>query len=367
MSIDVLAEIEQLNSEAGLNQMRVACESRIAIWKWVSNDIYHPSVLWFERNRLSKGRVLSKEPDEFPKQQVGFDEKGRVVLDQEFVMEDFSYLTLIKHLDSADFGVRFDIKRGKPELRWVWTLTYDRQDLPVLFEQMDAKHKVKTFQDRFEYDEKGRVIKIIEEWGNNQYDVLYDDMGLLAIETPTETGTWRVFERKDKKFSIAKAALVVEQALVNAVPQVVEEMGISEPACFVALVYEEGQDGNLPPIVGVGLESERLKLKQSNGEIWNPAEYSTFSTEREQIRDSELLSLCEKFENQIVREEKWSALTKVLDNVATRLMDVNWQAIIPVTDDFVVYSCDPRSSKFNLKKSVPASLLSRLKERKLLR
>lgn len=128
----------------------------------------------------------------------------------------------------------------------------------------------------------------------------------------------------------------LEELLVTETPGRAARLGLGEPAYDLALVWNEAGFA-LPPIVAVGVESERVSLAPDGLES-APAEKACFATG---LLDFDAtggrivdLSLT------LASILPWEAQIELLVRAASRLARVDWPSYLPVTDDFNVYACD---------------------------
>jgi hypothetical protein len=79
-------------------------------------------------------------------------------------------------------------------------------------------------------------------------------------------------------------------------------------------------------------------------------EYRHYNCDPLALYDQKLLALCDKANQQIAMKDQWSVGRTLLDRVATSLRSIAWKAMMPVTEDFVVYAVDFELG--NLRKSL---------------
>jgi hypothetical protein len=141
----------------------------------------------------------------------------------------------------------------------------------------------------------------------------------------------------------------------------------------VALAYDDEGNDVLPPIIGIGLESERKRWLAQHGQearqwIWNPAEFHHYEKSHTQFCDDELEEACDYLNSALAERGSTNPAIKLLVEVATELNSIPWPARGHRTDDFVVYAVDFElgSLRKNLKTSLPPERFAVLKSKKLL-
>jgi hypothetical protein len=86
------------------------------------------------------------------------------------------------------------------------------------------------------------------------------------------------------------------------------------------------------------------------------------------VKDVTLDKACELYNDLLRSKENFTPAIKLLNDVAAELAKVDWTGRLNVTPDFVVYAVDFELGDLskNLKQSVPAAILAKLKKAKLL-
>ena len=169
-------------------------------------------------------------------------------------------------------------------------------------------------------------------------EATYDGGGLLRL-TGIEPGRLgeTLYERPPADFSVDAARSAVEVELGVQALQAVRGLGIDATAYCVALVYADGYDPSAVT-VHVGLEEDRQAfLAEREGEdiVWSPADMTGYADiDMSAVRDTARLLTQElSLSNVEVSRE-------VVCAVANSLGELDWQTIMPVTDDFTVFAVD---------------------------
>jgi hypothetical protein len=165
----------------------------------------------------------------------------------------------------------------------------------------------------------------------------------------------------------------VRNRLLELIPRTLGMAKVSEPVYCLVLAYDGEGNGVLPPALGVGLESERKDwLKQHGAKaknyVWNPAEFQHYEKKHTQLNDEELDDWCSQLNDLLDERGSDAPARKLLCEIAGELGARNWRGKLKVTPDFVAYAVDYELAQLrrNMKQSVPAEKLQRLKEQKLL-
>ncbi len=125
----------------------------------------------------------------------------------------------------------------------------------------------------------------------------------------------------------------------------VSSSGITEPAYCVVLAWSPGQQWSLPPVLGVGLASERADVLAAGGDdmkwlLWNPAEFLNYDSEELEVGSEALDAACNLLNEEMNRASSWTAAAEVLDAAAKALGQHEWGDALATTDDFIAYATD---------------------------
>ncbi len=158
-------------------------------------------------------------------------------------------------------------------------------------------------------------------------------------------GTETLYRRPRKGETIKGLCELVEERLVELIPEVVAAAKIRKPAYCLLLVYDwENPDVMLPPDLAVGLASDRSAAAKQHGQeakhsLWNPAGFTIFG-EGLELDDRRLAKACELLGQQLALKDRFTPALKLLNNVAARLMQRDWSGELKTTEDFVVAAVD---------------------------
>jgi len=224
------------------------------------------------------------------------------------------------------------------------------------------------------------------EGGRKKLEQCLSDSGSVVFETTYgPNGEQRFFRvRRDgtrfelgqplpKGMMLKSLKATVRSRLVALTPQLVLSTGIREPIYCVSLAYDNEGNDPLPPLIGIGLESERVAWKAQYGNkardfIWNPAEFTHFEKPYTQLEDEALEEACDYLNSKAAETGSAASAIKLLLEVATELNNLNWPEEILRTPDFVVYAVDLEQGDLrrNLKKILAPGELDVLKQEGLL-
>jgi hypothetical protein len=188
-------------------------------------------------------------------------------------------------------------------------------------------------------------------------------------------------KRSDRSAGKDPLLAQIEALLVAQIPTRVQARAITEPVYCLRIWYHgTDTDGNRVPSLMLVKEATRQKLLREKGRpaldyIWFADELTepggSYSTEME---DAKLARLCRQWYRRIPEdldeEEQLRPIREMTQRVAARLNRLDWRALIPATEDFVVYPADS-SHTFcddygDMKASVPADRIALLRSLGLL-
>ena len=225
--------------------------------------------------------------------------------------------------------------------------------------------------------DRGHPNKMRSEYATGKiYEATYDADANL-------TGHWRIkpngervsLEEKPlpKGVNLKTLTAQIRERLPKLIQKTVAAAKVKEPVYCLALAYDGEGNGVMPPILGIGIDSERQKWIKEHGKdarnfIWNPAEFTHYEKNHTQWEDDEFDQLCEWCNQFMAERDSEAPAIKLLNEVAAELATVDWRKQIKTTPDFVVYAVDFELGDLskNLKKSVAPALLGKLKAAKLL-
>lgn len=350
--------------------LKRTCERQVVRWEWATFARYTPQPFYFEIMQFARGQKLKEEPKNrngcF---QYGFDEYNRVVVVRQ-------YTEFVGQFDEEFFTYRGEVVDSvlfshRPEKE---PINVARQHLREgRLSSYAAYTRRWSLVEHYEYSGDRLVTIHVEGTSEgapyaHDHQLNYDDSGRLQqiLWVEPDGSASPIYRRPERGVTIRTLAAPVERRLVELIPEVVARAGIDEPVYCVALNYDLENDNFFPPVLGVGLESERMAWVEQYGKrvwqlIWNPAEFKHFATLALQVSDPELDENCLLLNQQLKLKGFVTPGRKLLNDVAARLMTADWQ--LAITPDFVVYAVDLELGNLrkNLKASVPAPRLAALK------
>jgi hypothetical protein len=171
-------------------------------------------------------------------------------------------------------------------------------------------------------------------------EAAYDHEELLRLTNVGAgrvAGTETLYERLSADFTAQEACRAVQAELVAQVPRAVQDLGIEAAAYCVVLVYANDYDPS-DVTIHVGLEKDRqdyLAAGEDEDVIWSPADMAC---------DTDVDMSAVKDTARLLRQEltlsSVAMSREVVRAVAAFLAEFGWQAVMPVTDDFVVFAVD---------------------------
>lgn len=186
----------------------------------------------------------------------------------------------------------------------------------------DPSHE---FEDRFSYDEAGKLLQIERLHNYGVSETLY--------------------RRRPKGQTFAMLRAEATQKLTEAIVERLRTAKIQERLYCVELSYREVTH-YFPPYIIPGPESFRQELLNSGDldaryYIFAPVVQSPMGPDQWlEITAPETLEICQQLEQAIQTGSKWTMARRILRDVAAALTRHDWTGALDVTDDFVVFAID---------------------------
>ena len=177
-------------------------------------------------------------------------------------------------------------------------------------------------EERFTYDEAGRLLRIERLYASGHRQILYQK------------------RKKGQTFKAIREAAI--QKMVEAIVDRLRTERIAEKLYCIELSYQ-AVCRHFPPSIILGLESGRRRRLDSDD---LDARYDVFAPALMgpvhwlEITDPDTLEICSQLEQEIQAGSKWDVATRTLRDVARALTHHDWAGILDVTPDFVVFPID---------------------------
>lgn len=206
---------------------------------------------------------------------------------------------------------------------------------------------------------KGQVFHEIEfgQHGQHSYFRVRRDGSRFPLYQPLPKG-----------ITVKSLKETVRDRLVLLIPKLVSAADIREAIFCVALAYDEEGNDALPPVIGIGLESERQQWRAEHGKkakdyIWNPAHFYHYEKTHTQLSDDSLEDACDYLNSKWAERDSSSAAATLLLETAVALTHAVWPASVQRTQDFVVYAVgfEGGGLRKSLKSSLSAEALAQFK------
>jgi hypothetical protein len=371
---DTMKELKQRFGSLAENypSLKQKAEGAVTRWEWASGPIHDPRPFWIERSGLDRGEPLSAKPRKLDGAfEYGFDREARVAVVREYTSVRGAFYEEFFTYGRAEVdGALLDYGPDKEPLN----VTRQRleRDRIVSFELLgEAGYS----RERYEYDgpRLARIVVDDDEGGTRNYEVEYDAEGAVRVDLVYPRGDREVvWKGKHPAASGATAEIeeAVRRGLVKEVPKRVKALGLSQPAYCILLVYDTETDEILPPLVGVGLVSERDEWKRSGTKrlkhlLWNPAELQHFDTPELELEGAALLRDCARLNDLYPHQWKLTDARALLNEAARELTGIDWSRVCPTSPDFVVLAVDLDGSDVleNLRATTPPERIEELRSR----
>ncbi len=153
----------------------------------------------------------------------------------------------------------------------------------------------------------------------------------------------------------------------------VEALEVEGAIYCLALAWSPGQPSSLPPLLAVGLESERREWIAEYGDdgaaqyMWSPAEFSRFDEPALDLATDKIREISGALNREYFARSSesgaWAEVSAMLNDLATTLYLAVSMSAVQTTSDFVSYACDYQLSDFanNLEQSSPPEVVERLR------
>lgn len=170
---------------------------------------------------------------------------------------------------------------------------------------------------------------------------------------------FRLGQPLPKGITVKSLKDTVRQRLLELVPELISAAAIPGPIYCVALAYDDEGNDALPPIIGVGMESEREGWIAEHGKrakdfVWNPAEFQHYERPHTQLFDNVLEEACDYLNSKWAETDSTAAAANLLIETAAALSQMEWPPSIQRTPDFVVFAVGFEGG--GLRRSLKASL-----------
>lgn len=226
--------------------------------------------------------------------------------------------------------------------------------------------------------EDGKVHKVITgdqgQLGKNVIERSYDKKGKLVSEIDLSEDEEE--EPLPRGVTLKSQSEEIRKRLVQAVVRTVAMLKLKKPAYCLALNYDCEGNPIMPPMLAIGLDSERqawLKKgdKGTKLDIWDPEQMSLFAKQKTDeviFDDKKLQNACDYYNRLLEKKNDHTPAHKLLNEIAAELGRMNWKGKLNTTDDFIAYAVDTDLAdlQMNLKQSVPADRLKKLRASKML-
>src|SRR5260370_38236938 len=294
--------------------LRDECLARVVRWVSSTEELW---TYWNLREKGSEDSVLSGPDGAL--YAYGFDDKGRHILVREFEWESVWAPENARgagsppeyHRVPAGNGHREDLIRYEGDCLHVSVL--ERGALKSV-NRLDFEDRLLIDSETFERGAYGRQ-HFFYQVRRKKRQQFFSDKERLSMEANYGTDAEQTFfrVRRDgtlfelgqplpKGITPKKLEATIRDRLLLLIPQVVERARVGEPLYCVTLGYDGEGNDVLPPLIGIGVESERSKWLHEHGTeardwIWNPAEFYHFEKPHTQLEDDALEEACDLLNN----------------------------------------------------------------------
>ncbi|MEK7781640.1 MAG: hypothetical protein AAB370_09110 [Verrucomicrobiota bacterium] len=349
-------------------RLRRRCKSNVARWEyWLWPDWHWIPDYLLEHHKSPKRTSRKKACYHY-----GYDAVGRVV----FIREDFEP-------EDEDDGTFYFLRYSGNTVSGFELLGGELY--PVFEAALSNGRIVKLEQTRFDdWNTKiiewreGSVFKVITTKKHDRsskvvIEQTYNQKGKLIAEVDRS----KIKEKPlPKGVTLKSLGDELQKRLIQAVVKTVTKHKLKKPVYCLALNYDCEGNPIMPPMLAIGLDSERQARLKKGGkdaklDIWEPEQMSLFAKEETDeviFADKKLQQACDYYNRLLEKKGDNTPAHKLLNEIAAELGHMDWKGKLNTTDDFIAYAVDTDLADLqkNLKQSVPAVLLKKLKAAKML-
>jgi hypothetical protein len=333
-------------------------ESRLP-WHW------EPSELCAQRMSGPRGlpKQISKERGYY--YQYGYDARERVVILRLIINKRVSSEHIIRYADDNFAATTFC---HHDELGVVLVCVGDGKLVNGRTVQLEraGEGKKRWMEVNWDGDQPTRLVFADQRGDKPSLEWLFTKGGKLISmhELP---------RKLPNGVNLNSLSKTIHDRMTKVIPEMVFKIRIREPAYCLILAYDGEGNGVMPPVLSIGLDSERQRILKQNPEearrmIWNPDEFChRLAKPRDLPTDKKLAKACEWFNRVLEAKGSDQAGRELLTRIAKDLAAHKWATHLPITDDFVVLAVDFEGADLqaNLRKCVSGKILKTLRARRL--
>lgn len=379
-----------------------ANERRVHRWEWTRGPRYSFQGEIFRRQNKSRGRRLEVEPAEKAGHVVyGFDEQGLLLLERSYGEDNASLATLYTYPGGYLQGVTYLLADDDCRLFRVMRAAYADDNIidfnlytaaPAKSQRHDpgVDEMACTYRELYTYDDDGRLVNIrtmqmlsVIQVKVVAYALVYDSIGRLDYIQQIEDGdSFIVYQRPLHGQTLVALTEAVQGRLLSLVPSLlVDSLEPGEQAYCLALIYDLADENCLPPTLALGMVTARDQLLAAYGDdaadyLWDPEIFTGYAEldDGQEIDGKPPITLEDvddvldeasfMLNQQIAFLDDWVRVRHLLNEVARRLMAIDWSQVDGLTPDFVVFATDSDFEDFedNFTFSVPAERVEALRQ-----
>jgi len=371
----VESRFSQLSSQ--YLKIKESCEKTVVSWRWATNELYDPRPFWFERNGYKLGRYLKNLPKKQNyKFEYGLDDRGAIIIERQHIRFDgyperiWCYETFYIRSDNLIEVAYYDYHPDKTPISFSRRIGSEQQ-----FELWESRKKNGIVRENYSWQQDklfgiGFEYAPVNEHGdhgplvfNNRFEIKYDQKGELEeilSHWPRRTNPEVAYNISWLEVPLERLLRDARNALVASINENICLLKLSDPVFSLIMAWNPEEDAILPPFIGIGLEREREQWIQEHGKdanlfMWNPAEYKIHFN----IRSDALMDVCTPLNERCARKGSWSAVAKLLNDIAKEFNNKDWTGMLTTTNDFVSVATNYELTDFrgNLKVSARDSLV----------
>jgi len=371
-------------SEDDQRAFKTAAATAVVEQRRATGELYALTPLYFETNRRRPGRLLRDDesrPDEW---RYGFDSDGRLrtAADPANGIESYFGYELGQIVERRWTGLNHPWSRTEQPTVTAAVLL-DDAGRPVVHAGVTKHQPGRFFASAYGYDGP-RLVRFSQytdngpqPWLTYRYRVSWSPAGRVErIELEDAPGVPPLYQASTRRLTAVLAD--ARKVLVDRIPARLAGFNPPDRVYGLALGFSASSKEELmPPQLGLMLACHRSAWLVANGdgdadELWNPIlpvdSPLALDFPALDLDDENLIGLGTEVAMLLHTEEELEALTQTYVRVAKTLNRLDWTAILPITDDFVVFPVEYEAGRYLdlIERAVPAARVRKLRAAGLL-
>lgn len=346
-------------------------KEQVEKWLWADYLLHEPLPFHFQRNHRKRGKIINinESNSRYDLYNYGLDENERpIILIRTTEYENQNYEELFLYKDSAtEYVLSFDCVEPKRLISFTRKTFCDNKltTVEIFWAERCLREnyiyqndKITSInEDKFNFSQeypKQSTWNIYYDYNNEVYKIISSYYG-------------EVFQ---KSYSINMIQKSVINKLLEAVPDMIKKLKITQPVFSISICLVEEAFELFPPIISIVTKSDIDEaIKEDlviDDYLWNPYNFHTYHIYDNEFYKCEDLSIneaCQMLNQHIETEEDYDLACETLLKLSKKLTNYQWNKILNVVPEFLVYAYwDECDLEDNIIYSSGQNKLKKLKE-----